>query len=72
MPCLHGRDEVDLGDRPTLVTGDRDQRHIAKANVERLEVGKVLPAVQSRHRAICHLVKQREMKLVDMPTRRYP
>jgi hypothetical protein len=72
MPCLHGRDEVGLGDRPTLVTGDRDQRHIAKSDLERLEIGKVLSAVKSRHRAICHLVKQREMKLVDMPTRRYP
>jgi RNA polymerase sigma-32 factor len=54
------------------VTGDRDQRHIAKSDIEWLEIGKVLSAVKSRHRAICHLVKQREMKLVDMPTRRYP
>ena len=69
---MYGPDEVGIGDWPPLVIGDRDQRHIAKANVERLEVGKVLPAVQSRHRAICHLVKQREMKLLDMPTRRYP
>ena len=48
------------------VTGDRDQRHIAKSDIEWLEIGKVLSAVKSSHRAICHLGKKRKMKLVDV------
>jgi hypothetical protein len=32
---------------PPLVTGDRDQRHFAKSDIERLEVGTVLSAVKS-------------------------
>jgi hypothetical protein len=60
------RDEVGVGDRPALVIGDRHQRHLAEAEIERLEVGKILPTVKSRHRPIGHLAKRREMKLVDM------
>ena len=69
---MYGPDEVGIGDWPPLVIGDRDQRHFAKANIEGLEVGKVLPTVKSCYRPIGLLAKQREMKLVDMPTRRYP
>src|ERR1700730_3427151 len=63
---MYGRDKVGLGDRPPLVVGDRDQRHLAKSDIERLEIGKVLSAVKSRHGAICHLGKKRKMKLVDV------
>ena len=38
MPLMHGRDEVGLGDRPSLAIGDRDQRHLAEAEIERLEM----------------------------------
>ena len=44
----------------------RHQRHVSKPNIERLEVGKVLPAVNCCQRPIGHLVKQRKMKLIDM------
>jgi hypothetical protein len=63
---MHGREEVGVGNRPPLAMGDRHQRHLAKAEIERLEVGTVLPAVQGRHRPIGHLAKQWEMQLVDM------
>jgi hypothetical protein len=63
---MYGRDEVGVGDRPPLVIGDRHQRHLAEAEIERLEVGKVLPTVKSCHRPVGHLAKQREMELVDM------
>src|ERR1700726_5318718 len=63
---MDGSDEVGLGDRPPLVIGDRDQGHFAKSNIERLEIGKVLSAMKSSHRAICHLGKKRKMKLVDV------
>jgi hypothetical protein len=55
---MYSRDEVGLGDRPPLVIGDRDQRHLAKANIEGLEVGKVLPTVKSCYRPIGLLAKQ--------------
>jgi hypothetical protein len=63
---MDGPDEVGLGDRPPLVIGDRDQGHFAKSDIERLEIGKVLSAVKSSHRAICHLGKKRKMKLVNV------
>jgi CRP-like cAMP-binding protein len=66
---MDGPDEVGLGDRPPLVIGDRDQGHFAESDIERLEIGKVLSAVKSSHRAICHLGKKRKMKPVDATTR---
>ena len=63
---MNGRDEIGVGDRPPLVIGDRHQRHLAEAKIERLEVGRVLPTVKSGHRVICHLGKKRKMKLVDV------
>src|ERR1700730_9096249 len=63
---MDGSDEGGLGDRPPLVIGDRDQGHFAKSDIERLEIGKVLSAVKSSHRAICHLGKKRKMKLVNV------
>src|SRR5207244_8656533 len=63
---MYDRNEVGISDRPPLVIGDRDQRHLAEAEIERLEVGNVLPTVKSRHRPVGHLAKQREMELVDM------
>jgi hypothetical protein len=63
---MHGPNEVGFGDRSPLVTGDRDQWHFAKSDIERLEVGTVLSAVKSSHRAICHLRKKRKMKLIDV------
>ena len=63
---MHGRDEVGLGDRLPLITGDRDQRHFAKADIEWLEIGKILPAVKGCQRAIGRLGKKRKVKLVDV------
>jgi hypothetical protein len=42
------------------------QRHLAEAEIERLEVGKVLPTMKRCHRPVGHLAKQREMKLINM------
>ena len=63
---MYGRHEVGVGDRPPLIIRDRHQRHLAKADIERLEVGKVLPTVKSCHCPVGQLAKQREMELVDM------
>ena len=43
---MHGRDEVGVGDRQPLVIGDRHRRHFAEAEIERLEIGPVLPAIK--------------------------
>src|SRR5205823_2720128 len=58
---MYGRDEVGRGNRSLLVIGGRDQRHFAKSDIERLEIRKVLSAMKSCHRAICHLGKKRKM-----------
>ena len=43
---MHRGDEIGVGDRLALRVRDRHQRHIVEADVERLEVGKVLPPVK--------------------------
>ncbi len=65
-PVIHRGDEVRAGDRPSLRVGDRHQGHVAKADIERLEVGEVLPAVGRRHGPTSHVPKQRKVKLVDV------
>ena len=63
---MYGRDEVGRGNRSPLIIGGRHQRHFAKSDIERLEIRKVLPAVKSCHRAICHVGKKRKMILIDV------
>ena len=63
---VDGGGEIRVGDRLSLGIGDRHQRHVAEADIQRLDVVKVLPSVQSGHRPIGDRPKQREVKLVDV------
>ena len=58
--------EVRVRHRPALRVRDRNQRHLAEAQVEREQIRQVLTAVQRRDRAACDWPKQREMELIDM------
>jgi hypothetical protein len=50
----------------TLVVGDRDQRHVTEAQIQREQVGQILSAVQRGDGAACDRPEQRKMKLVNM------
>src|SRR6202521_4002460 len=63
---MYGRDDFGIRNQPSLVTGDRHQRHVAEPDIKRLEIGKVLAAVQSGHCPIGHRPEKRKMELVDV------
>ena len=65
-PVVHGR-HISRGRRRfPLCVGDRDERHLREAAIERLEVRKVLPAVQRGEGAMSDRSKDRKMELVDV------
>ena len=63
---IDGCREVGLWHRPALIVGDRNERHVVEAEVERNEIGQVLAAVQGGDRAARDRAEQRKLKLVDM------
>ena len=63
---IDGADVVRVGDRCALRVRDRDQRHLGKAAIEIVEVGKILAAVQGGDGPARHLVEDGEMKLIDV------
>ena len=63
---IDGRREVRLRHRAALIVGDRDQRHVVEAEIERQQIGQVLAAVQGGDGAVRDRPEQRELKLVDM------
>jgi hypothetical protein len=63
---VDGGDEICVRDRRALTVRDRDQRHFVEAEIERLQVRQILPAVQRRQRAARKPPKQRKLELVDV------
>src|SRR5580704_17303245 len=63
---MYGGDDVRICNQPPLVIGDRHQRHVAEADIKRLEVGKVLAAVERGHCPIGDMPEKRKMKLIDV------
>ena len=63
---VDGRREVCVRHRAALRIGDRHQRHVVESNIERMEIGQVLPAMQRGDGAAGERPEQREMKLIDM------
>ena len=63
---LDGGDEIGIRDGLTLRRGDADQRHVGKADVERLEIVQILAAVQRGDGAVGNRPKQGKMELVDV------
>ena len=60
-------DEIRFCNRLSLGIGDRDQRHVAEADVKRFEVVQVLPTVQGGHGAMGDRSKQWKVKLIEVP-----
>jgi len=50
----------------SLGIGDRDQRHVVEARIERVEIGEVLAAVQRGDSAVRDVTKQGKMELIDV------
>ena len=63
---MDGGDKIAAGNRLALVIGDGDERHLAKAEIERLEIGQILSAVERGEGTLRHGAEQREVKLVDV------
>ena len=63
---VDGRREVGVRHRAALSVGDRDQRHVVEAQIEREQIGQVLAAVQRGDSAARDRPEQREMELIDM------
>ena len=63
---MDGRREIRVRHRAALRVGDRDQRHVVEADIERQQIGQVLAAVQRRDGPARDRAEQREMKLVDV------
>ena len=63
---VDGCREVRIRHRPALIVGDRDQRHVVKAQIERKKIGQVLAAMQCSDSAARDRPEQRKLKLVDM------
>jgi hypothetical protein len=63
---VNGCDEVAARHRSALGMGDRNERHLGKTDIERLEIRDVLPAVQGCDRSGSQRAKQRKMELVDV------
>ena len=63
---VDGRREVRVRHRAALRVGDRDQRHVVEADIERKQIGQILAAVQRGDGAARDRPEQREMKLVDV------
>ena len=63
---VDGGDEIGTLYWATLAVGDRDQRHFAEAEIKRLQVRQVLPAVQRRYGTANKLPKQRKMVIVSV------
>src|SRR5689334_1114461 len=67
---VDGGHKVGVGDRPPLGVRDRYQRHIAKADVEWLQIGQILPAMDRGYGALGVRAKERKMKLIDMEVKK--
>ena len=63
---IDGCREVGVRHRPALIVGDRNQRHVVEAEIERNEIGQVLAAVQRGDGAARDRPEQRKLKLIDM------
>jgi hypothetical protein len=63
---VDGGDEIGALYWATLAVRDRDQRHFAEAEIARLQVRQVLPAVQRRDSPASKRPKQRKMIIVDV------
>ena len=63
---IDGRREVRVRHRAALVVGDRNQRHVVEAEIERQQIGQILAAVQRGDGAARDRPEQRELELVDM------
>ena len=59
---VYGGNPVELRPLGALAAGDGHERHVAELREQRLQVGKVEPAVQRRHGARGQRAKQREMQ----------
>ena len=63
---IDGRDEIAGRNGIALVIGDRHQRHVAEPDVERLEIGQVLAAMQSCQGLARNRPEQWKVKLIDV------
>src|ERR1700736_6518609 len=63
---MNGGDKIAAGDRLALMVGDRYQRHLAKAEIKRLEIMEILSPVQRRYGAMGYRPEQGKVKLVDV------
>ena len=63
---IDGRREIRVRHRAALIVGDRNERHVVEAEIERQQVGQVLAAMQGGDGAVRDRPEQRELKLIDM------
>ena len=63
---IDGRREIRVRHRAALIVGDRNQRHVVEAEIERQEIGQVLAAMQGGDGAARDRPEQRELELIDM------